>query len=140
MVITKWVAKESVVVTDEWNAYSRLPKEGFKHLTVNHSKNFVNPQTGMHTNSIEDYWSRLKRKMSETGPHSGRAIWAHLDEAQNRLWYGLKCDNLSQALGTFVSHIANVYPLKPKENAQVVKTTKENKVKSMMDKVQANIS
>ncbi|VDL94515.1 unnamed protein product [Schistocephalus solidus] len=118
--ITKWVAKESVVVTDEWKAYSRLPEEGYKRLLVNHSKYFVNPQTGVHTNAIEAYWSRLKRKMSETGPASGRAVWAHLDEAQYRLWYGLKCDNLSQAWDTFLSHVANVYALKPEENAQVV--------------------
>uniref|UniRef100_A0A0X3QA71 Putative transposase-like protein HI_1328.1 n=1 Tax=Schistocephalus solidus TaxID=70667 RepID=A0A0X3QA71_SCHSO len=124
-VITQWFAKESVVVTDEWKAYSRLPEEGYKHFTVNHSKNFVNPETGMHTNAIEAYWSRLKRKMSETGPTSGRAVWAHLDEAQYRLWYGLKCENLSQAWDTFVGHVANTYPLKTRDNAQVMKTAKK---------------
>ena len=48
-VIGKYVAEGSVVLTDEWRGYSQLERRGFIHKTVNHSKNFVNPETGYRT-------------------------------------------------------------------------------------------
>ena len=32
-------------------------KEGYTHLTVNHSLHIVDPDTGVHTNFIESTWS-----------------------------------------------------------------------------------
>jgi len=32
-------------------------------MTMNHSHNFVDPNTGTCTNAIEDYWSRVKRNV-----------------------------------------------------------------------------
>ncbi|BHF62473.1 hypothetical protein SprV_0200545500 [Sparganum proliferum] len=63
------------------------------------------------TNAIEAYWSRLKKKLREHGPIRGRNIWAHVDEAQYRLWYGLKADNLPQAWELFLKHVAEAYPV-----------------------------
>ena len=39
-IILKCVAKGSTIITDCWRAYSDL-KDEYKHLTVNHSLNFV---------------------------------------------------------------------------------------------------
>lgn len=36
---------------------------GYIHLMVNHSKNFVDPHTRAHTNTIEGIWSQVKRKL-----------------------------------------------------------------------------
>ena len=47
--IHKNVIEGSTVVSDEWGTYKRLKDEEMKHETVNHSKNFVNPDTGYHT-------------------------------------------------------------------------------------------
>ncbi|BHF76153.1 hypothetical protein SprV_0501925100 [Sparganum proliferum] len=110
-VIKKWVAKGSIIVTDEWKAYKRLPSEGYEHFTVNHTKHLKDPTTGKHTNTIETYWKRLKRKLHEGGPVSGRAIWAHVDEIQYRLWFRLDSVDLKQAWEIFLSHIADAYPL-----------------------------
>ncbi|BHF70363.1 hypothetical protein SprV_0301341300 [Sparganum proliferum] len=110
-VIKKWIAPGSVIVTDEWKGYARLASEGYRHLTVNHSVNFVDPVSRKNTNAIEAYWSRLKKKLREHGPIRGRNIWAHVDEAQYRLWYGLKADNLPQAWELFLKHVAKAYPV-----------------------------
>ena len=36
------------------------PKLGLQHETINHSVNFVDPGTGVHTQSIESYWAKFK--------------------------------------------------------------------------------
>jgi hypothetical protein len=39
---------------------SLFPSLNYKHLSVNHSENFVDPDTGVNTNLIENLWMRLK--------------------------------------------------------------------------------
>ena len=52
-IITKWIAKGSIIHSDCWKAYSQLKSMGYQHLTSNHSKEFVNPKTVACTNSIK---------------------------------------------------------------------------------------
>jgi len=60
-IINRKIDKESIIISDCWAAYQRLEKEGFMHLTVNHKYNFVDPETGAHTQNIESLWSLVKR-------------------------------------------------------------------------------
>ena len=54
------VAKEgSEIHTDEYSAYN-LFSMFFNHKTCNHSKEYVS-SNGIHCNSIEGFWSLLKR-------------------------------------------------------------------------------
>lgn len=55
-VIQDQVHPLSIIHTDLWKAYSRLGEEGYIHRTVNHSKFFKDPVTGVHTNCIEAIW------------------------------------------------------------------------------------
>ncbi|XP_053371606.1 uncharacterized protein LOC128545399 isoform X2 [Clarias gariepinus] len=62
-IIKKHVKRESLVVSDEWRAYACLSQEGYKHVRVNHSQNYVDPQTGLHTQNIERAWQTYKREI-----------------------------------------------------------------------------
>ncbi|KAH7671583.1 hypothetical protein AAVH_42617 [Aphelenchoides avenae] len=64
-IIQKHVRPGSIVVSDLWKAYwtvGQLP-QGYQHLTINHSLNFVDPtNANVHTQSVENRWSRFKKK------------------------------------------------------------------------------
>lgn len=55
-VIKQLIRPGTTIILDSWMAYDTLEKEGYKHLKVNNSVNFVNPDTGAHTNSIKSTW------------------------------------------------------------------------------------
>ena len=51
------------VMSDMWKAYDCLQGEGYNHLIVNHSQNFVDPDTGAHTQRIENTRWGIKRSI-----------------------------------------------------------------------------
>lgn len=50
--------KDSTLISDEYTAYKEIGKQ-IDHKVINHSEQFVDGET--HTNTIEDFWSLLKR-------------------------------------------------------------------------------
>lgn len=63
--IQEGVAQDAQLYSDEWRAYSSLKKRGYSHTTVNHSKlEYV--RGNAHTNTIEGFWSQLKRSIDGT--------------------------------------------------------------------------
>jgi hypothetical protein len=56
------IKKGTKIYSDCWRAYnsSELETACFKHFTVNHSKNFVDPQSGAHTQNVERLWGSAK--------------------------------------------------------------------------------
>ena len=66
-VIVRRVAPGTTIISDCWKSYSHLGAAGFQHLTVNHSVNFKDPETGAHTNSIESSWRHAKESMATAG-------------------------------------------------------------------------
>jgi transposase-like protein len=82
--IARKVEKGSTISTDEWRAYGGLRKAGYVHGRVNHGREeWVK---GIHhTNSIEGYWSLLKRSIRGTHVHvSAKHLQKYLGEFEFR--------------------------------------------------------
>jgi hypothetical protein len=63
-IIEQQVKPGTFVLSDQWRAYNRIDDiPGLDHGTVNHSVNFVCPETGNHTQGIESYWAQTKYKI-----------------------------------------------------------------------------
>lgn len=65
------IEKGSTIVSDMWKSYNdieKIPGMNYQHLTVNHSTNFVDPESGAHTQTIESTWGKVKyRNKKECG-------------------------------------------------------------------------
>ncbi|KAG0442110.1 hypothetical protein DMUE_0531 [Dictyocoela muelleri] len=55
------IEKKTKIYSDKCGGYMKLKLLVYKHKTVNYSKNFIYPDTGVHTNTIEANWSGLQR-------------------------------------------------------------------------------
>ena len=60
--------------------YIPLNQLGYIHLSVNHSKNFVDPDSGAHTNTIEGVWALVKKKLKWMCGTLYEYIPSYLDE------------------------------------------------------------
>uniref|UniRef100_A0A1X7U535 ISXO2-like transposase domain-containing protein n=1 Tax=Amphimedon queenslandica TaxID=400682 RepID=A0A1X7U535_AMPQE len=54
-------------MSDCWKSYDKLEEEGYIHGTVNHSIEFVNSETGDHTQTIESTSRAVKRSLPRSG-------------------------------------------------------------------------
>lgn len=79
-IISSWCLPGSIVVSDGWAAYNRISELGFEHRVVIHENNFVDPITGVHTNNVEAYWQRCKRKFKKIYGTSRALLPSHIDE------------------------------------------------------------
>jgi transposase len=71
--IEKRVLPESVVYTDEWRGYGRLERSGYEHRRIHHAQE-IWVMGDVHTNTIEGFWSLVKRGIAGTH-HSVSAKW-----------------------------------------------------------------
>ena len=74
-----------MIISDEYSVYVSngesgrerlLPELRLTHLWVNHSQNFVNPyDPNIHTNSIEGFWSAMRKQVKRNIPLSSLQDW-----------------------------------------------------------------
>ena len=106
-IIQAHTAPGSVIHSDMWRAYGRvqqLPPVAAHH-TVNHSRNFVHPATGVHTQNIESYWNRVKTKLKGCHAHQ---IPSYLDEFMWRERHGT---TYRDTVNNIIGDIAHDYPV-----------------------------
>ena len=65
--IKKYILPGTKIISDCWKAYEGLNKEGYLHETVNHSLNFVDPDTGASTQNIERSWREARANIPTYG-------------------------------------------------------------------------
>ena len=79
-IIAEHILPGSVIWSDMWKAYNQLSSAGYHHDTVNHSRNFVDPNTGVHTNLVESMWSRAKAKFKAMNGTNRNLVGSYLVE------------------------------------------------------------
>ena len=93
------------VMSDLWKAYDCLQDKGYDHLTVNYSLNFVNPDTGAHTEASKNTWKEVKRSWPLTGT-SKELFDGCLQELMRHQQYG------EDPFGNIIKHIADLYEVR----------------------------
>jgi len=78
-IIQEFVLPKSMIYTDEWKAYDGLEGKGYEHKRIYHSEK-VYVMGNVHTNTIDGFWSQLKRSIDGTN-HSVSA--KHLQDYVN---------------------------------------------------------
>lgn len=69
-VIKKWIKPGTTIISGAWKSYNCLNSQGYKHLIVNHAMNFVDPDTGAHTQNIERAWRDTRANIPRYGNRS----------------------------------------------------------------------
>ena len=108
--IQQYTKPGTTVWSDEWSAYhnvSTLPNVS-SHQTVNHSLHFKDPVTGVHTEHIESYWSRVKTKLKRMKGCHRHQLASYLDEF---MWFERHGCTVRQAFDNICRDIALKYPV-----------------------------
>jgi transposase-like protein len=81
-VIQRRIAPGTTIMSDGWRAYRNIPRyKQYRHLAVNHSKNFVDPSNcEIHTQNVENQWRHLKSWLRKKGTNLGDNISQYLLE------------------------------------------------------------
>lgn len=107
-IIQQYISPNSNISSDSWRAYNHIEdlKENYKHNTVNHKHNFVNPITGCHTQHIERMWREVKRVKKRYEGINSKDVDSHLAEFQ---WRERNQVTLENAFSKAVKLISETY-------------------------------
>ncbi|KYQ47743.1 hypothetical protein ALC60_13231 [Trachymyrmex zeteki] len=141
--IKEWILPGSTIISDCWKSYKYLENEGFQHLTVNHSYNFVDPDTSKvyfvntdlinitfaniliffkfidaHTQNIERVWREVRANIPKYG-----ILPDHFEGYLSEYLFKRNHD-LEKRIDSFFDIISQVYP--PKLNVQCQQASSSN--------------
>ena len=108
--IMQWHLRSGIIVhCDSWATYRNVQQLApvVQHNMVNHSLNFVDPVTGVHTQNIESYWNRVKMKFKGMKGVQQEMLTSYMDEFMWRERYGT---GASTILANLCWDIALRYP------------------------------
>ncbi|KAH9364809.1 hypothetical protein HPB48_007100 [Haemaphysalis longicornis] len=115
--ITQNIAPGTTIHSDEWAAYNCIPNlvdaagssMNYVWKTVNHTNNFVDPNTGTHTQNIESFWQKARRRLGR----NGNKVTSDLLECHLLWLWWLSMNGRSRCKDTFLrllEAIARQYP------------------------------
>ena len=81
-ILQRHLRSGTIVHSDQWTAYNHVQQlpSVTSHSTVNHSLQFIDPGTGIHTQNVESYWNRVKGKFKRMKGVHEEMMSSHLDE------------------------------------------------------------
>ena len=91
-VTQKYVESGSTVWTDEFSSYKCLSSHGYVYYSVNHKENYVDTDTGNHTQGVEKAWVDAKQ-WYKSSRGSRALLQNHLTEAA---WRKPRADDKKQ--------------------------------------------
>lgn len=104
-IIQQHVAVGSIIHTDKWRAYDILNTYNYTHKTVNHSVNFVDPVTGVHTQNIERLWREMRANIPRFGTRDYHFINYLAEFVFKRVY------NYDERIDAFFNIMSSIYPL-----------------------------
>jgi len=104
-VIKQWIRPGTTIMSDCWRAYDCLSSQNFVHQTVNHSQNFVSPDSGAHTQNIERLWRDVRGGI----PRFGRSE-KHLVGYLAEFLFKRKFPDHRHRIHAFFSAVGELYP------------------------------
>ena len=109
-IIQQHVLPATTIWSDQWAAYNNVRSlPGIAgHGVVNHLLCFVDPGTGVNTQTVESYWNRVKTKFKRMMGVSSAQLALHLDEFVWRERYG---KTAGQAFTNVCADISTQYPV-----------------------------
>ena len=81
--------ERTLLVTDDYTAYRKAGEEGYHHVVINHSVAYGDGP--VHTNTIEGFWSLLKRAWYGSHHHYSKH-WLPLFVAEAKWKYNYRHD------------------------------------------------
>ena len=102
------VKPRTMIVSDSWRSQKKLKDFDFDfdHKTVNHSYNFVDPDSGTHTNKIKGFWRQANRKIKDINGCSRAHLQSYIDEFVWRMNNGY---SRVDAYDSILDQIGHVY-------------------------------
>ena len=108
-IIKEWCAPGTEIYSDGWAAYNSIEDiedRDYEHGVVVHERHFVDPETGVCTNAVEEMWSQAKRKMKRMVGMHEHLIPTYLDEF---MWLQRFGKTSEDAFQNMVEQIADFY-------------------------------
>jgi transposase-like protein len=111
--VRQFVLPGSVVYTDEWRGYDYLSRAGYGHRRINHSER-VYVSGDVHTQTIEGFWSLLKRGLSGVYHAVGSDyLQSYVDE------YAWRYNHRRDPRGTFTLLLARIVSVATSDSPSV---------------------
>ncbi|KAI6651227.1 hypothetical protein LOD99_5374 [Oopsacas minuta] len=83
-IIQQYILPGTTIHSNEWASYAILQHTTYVHHTINHSQNFVDPHTGVHTQGIESSWGSVKKRLRKGQTTNPDLLETHLQISTKR--------------------------------------------------------